>query len=181
MLQKALRHNPIIIYTNSPLVWPYLTALGTIILVAEQVILIAAFAAVSQHNNSTLPSAAHCWLRQKAPSPLLSRLKSCHFIRLWQGTFYTAITVPFPQYKPTGNSYRACPLHCSTLSRVIREVAAHLAHVSFFLFTKSPGNCSSSSPHLKGFKQSHQDGWTARDPLTQLHYVDRPLFQDKAG
>lgn len=143
-----------------------------------QVTLIAAFAAVCQCDNSTLASPAHCWLRQKAPTPLLSFLKSCHFIKLWQATFCTAITTPFPQCKPTGNSYQACPHHCSTLSRVIGEVTAHLAHVSFFLFTKSPGN---SSPHLKGSKQSYQDGWAARDPLAQLHYVDRPLFQDKAG
>lgn len=124
----------------------------------EQVTLIAAFAAVSQWDNSTLASPAHYWLRQKAPTPLVSFHKGCHFIRLWQATFCTAIAAPFSQCKPTGNSYRACPLHCSTLSRVIGEVTAHLARVSFFLFTKSPGNSSSSSPRLKGFKQSYQDG-----------------------
>lgn len=60
----------------------------------EQLTFIAAFTAVCQCDNSTLASPAHYWLRQKAPIPLLSFLKSCHFTRLWQGTFCTAITVP---------------------------------------------------------------------------------------
>lgn len=67
------------------------------------------------------------------------------------------------------------------LSHVIGGVTAHLAHIGFFLFTKSLGNSSSSSPCLKGFKKSYQDGLAARDALTQLPHVGRPLFQDKAG
>lgn len=93
-----------------------------------------AFIAVSQRDNSTLASAARYWLRQKVSALLPSLHKSCYFIWLWQTAFHTAIVAPFPQCQAPGNSYRACPLHCSTLSWVIRGVTSHLAHADFFSF-----------------------------------------------